>query len=61
MNTYDPMNCIVYRHMPPEADSCAVPETSGRACSRLPTQYANKSAPTTRRARTPPPEPRTTS
>ena len=43
MNTYDPMNCIVYRHMVREADPYPVPLTSGRTCSPLPPQYANKS------------------
>jgi hypothetical protein len=43
MNTYDPMDSIVYQHMARQADPYAVPLTSGRSCSRLPAQYANKS------------------
>ena len=43
MNTYDPMDCIVYRHMVREADPYAVPLLSGRAFSQLPPHYANRS------------------
>jgi hypothetical protein len=43
MNTYDPMDCIVYHHMAREADPYAVPVTSGRSCARLPSEYANRS------------------
>ncbi|HYH24352.1 MAG TPA: hypothetical protein VD834_03305 [Blastococcus sp.] len=43
MNTYDPMNCIVYRRMARQVDPYAVPLTRGRACSRLPDHYANES------------------
>ena len=43
MNTYDPMDCIVYRHMARETDPHAVPVTSGRSCTRLPSEYANRS------------------
>jgi hypothetical protein len=43
MNTYDPMDSIVYRHMARLADPYAVPLSSGRLCSQLPAQYANKS------------------
>jgi hypothetical protein len=44
MNTYDPMNCIVYRHLTRETDPYAVPITSGRSCAQLPSEYANKSS-----------------
>ena len=53
MNTYDPINSIVYRHMGRETYPYAVPSTSGHACSQLPAQYANKSLRT--RLRTPQP------
>jgi hypothetical protein len=43
MNTYDPMNYIVYRHMSRETDPYAVPVRSGRSCAQLPTEYANRS------------------
>ena len=43
LNTYDPMDCIVYHHMARETDPYAVPVTSGRSCTRLPSQYANRS------------------
>ena len=33
LNTYDPMDCIVYHHMARETDPYAVPVTSGRSCS----------------------------
>jgi hypothetical protein len=41
MNTYDPMNCIVYRHMVPKTEPFSVPLASGGACSQLPPEYAN--------------------
>ncbi len=43
MNTYDPMNCIVYRHMAREGDLYSRPLTNGHGCRPLPPQYANKS------------------
>jgi hypothetical protein len=43
MNTYDPMDSIVYQHLARHADPYAVPLTSGRSCSQLPVHYANKS------------------
>jgi hypothetical protein len=43
MNTYDPMDCIVYLHVAREPDPYAVPVTSGRSCARLPSEYANRS------------------
>jgi hypothetical protein len=49
VNTYDPANGIVYRHMTRECDPYAVPVTSSRSSSRLPTGYSN-SSPRTRLA-----------
>lgn len=43
LNTYDPMDCIVYHHMARETDPYAVPVTSGRWCAQLPSEYANRS------------------
>ena len=43
LNTYDPMDCIVYHHMARETDPYAVPVTSGRSCTQLPSEYANGS------------------
>src|SRR5687768_886537 len=43
LNTYDPMDCIVYHHMARETDPYAVPVTSGRSCIQLPSEYANRS------------------
>jgi hypothetical protein len=43
LNTYDPMDCIVYHHMARETDPYAVPVTSGRTCTQLPSEYANRS------------------
>ena len=43
MNTYDPMDCIVYHHMARETDPHAVPVTSCRSCAQLPSEYANRS------------------
>ena len=44
MNTYDPMDCIVYHHMARETDPHAVPVTTGRSCAQLPSEYANRSS-----------------
>ena len=43
MNTYDPMDCIVYRHMDQHRDPFSVPVTSTRSINRLPSGYANGS------------------
>jgi hypothetical protein len=43
LNTYDPMDCIVYHHMCRETDPYAAPVTSGRSCAQLPSEYANRS------------------
>ena len=51
MNTYDPMDCIVYRHVVREADPYAVPLLSGPAFSQLPPHYANKSLRNRRRTK----------
>jgi hypothetical protein len=44
LNTYDPMDCIVYHHMALETDPYAVPVTSTRSCTQLPSEYANRSS-----------------
>ena len=41
MNTYDPANGIVYRHMTRESDPYAIPVT--RSSGRLPAGYSNSS------------------
>jgi hypothetical protein len=43
MNTYDPADRIVYRHMNQETDPYAVPVTSTRSTNRLPAGYVNNS------------------
>jgi hypothetical protein len=43
VNIYDPMDRIVYRHMDQERDPYAVPITSTRRISQLPSGYANGS------------------
>ncbi len=43
MNTYDPMDRIVYRHMDQQGDPHSVPVMSMRTLSQLPSGYANRS------------------
>ena len=43
MNTYDPANGMVYRHMTRESDPYAVPVTTTRSSGRLPAGYSNSS------------------
>ncbi len=49
MNTYDPADSIVYRHMNQGTDMCAVHVTNACATHRLPAGYVN-SSPRTRLA-----------
>ncbi len=46
MNTYDPMDRIVYRHMDQKRDPGSVPLMSIRTVNQLPFGYANRSLPT---------------
>jgi hypothetical protein len=50
VNTYDPMDGIVYRHMIPQGTVCSVPITGTPPIHRLPTGYANGSPRTYLRA-----------
>jgi hypothetical protein len=43
VNTYDPANGLVYRHMVRETDPYAIPVTSSRSSDRLPAGYSNSS------------------
>jgi hypothetical protein len=43
MNTYDPANSIVYRHMNPRSDLYAASVTRTHTTSRLPAGYMNES------------------
>ena len=56
MNTYDPMEGIVYLRMTRQTDPCCVPVTGTRSINRLPAGYANGSPRTFlgRPRRTPP-------
>jgi hypothetical protein len=53
VNTYDPANGMVYRHMTRESDPYAVVVSSTRSCGRLPDGYSNSSL----RTRLPAPRP----
>ena len=50
MNTYDPMDGIVYRHMNPQGNVGSVPITGTPPIHRLPSGYANGSPRTYLRA-----------
>jgi hypothetical protein len=43
VNTYDPMDRIVYRHMDQQRDPYSVPVVSTRSLNQLPSGYANHS------------------
>jgi len=43
VNTYDPMDRIVYRHMAPEQGAYFVPVDSARKINRLPSGYTSGS------------------
>jgi hypothetical protein len=43
VNTYDPANSIVYRHMNPRGDLCAASVTRPHTANRLPVGYMNGS------------------
>jgi adenylate kinase len=43
VNTYDPANSIVYRHMNPRSDLYAASVTSTHTINRLPVGYMNGS------------------
>ena len=43
MNTYDPANSIVYRHMNPRSDLYAASVTRTHTTNRLPAGYMNGS------------------
>jgi hypothetical protein len=46
VNTYDPMDRIVYRHMDQKRNPYSVPLTSTHTVNQLPRGYANSSVPT---------------
>jgi hypothetical protein len=43
VNTYDPMDCIVYRHLDARTGSRSAADAAARSMNELPSGYANDS------------------